>query len=279
MARQLRLEFAGALYHVTSRGDGKEDIYFCDKDRWLFLNVLGKACERYNLVCHAYCLMNNHYHLLIETPDPNLSRGMRHLNGVYTQRINRSHDLVGHLFQGRYQAILVDKSNYLLELSRYIVLNPVRAHLVDKPENWFWSSFNSTVGLQSNPTWLHSEALLLQFGGSKHVAIARYRQFVLEGINASNPWEALRDQIYLGSEEFAEELKKLIDDTALSEFPRAHHRRIPKSLSDYDKEFENRDAAMFHAYYSGDYKQWEIADYYGVHYTTVSRAIKRFESR
>lgn len=279
MARPLRLEFTGALYHVTSRGDGKEDIYFCDEDRRLFLKVLGRACERYNWVCHAYCLMINHYHLLIETPDANLSAGMRHLNGVYTQKINKTHNRVGHLFQGRYKAILVDKESYILELSRYLVLNPVRACMVGNPEDWFWSSFQATVGLQSKQPWLHSDSLLRQFGSSRLVAISRYRQFVLEGIDSPSPWEELKDQIYLGSEAFVEELKKLIDDTDLSETPRAQHRQSPKPLSKYDEESENRDAAMFHAYYSGGYKQREIACYHGVHYTTVSRAIKRIETR
>ncbi|MBD3670659.1 MAG: transposase [Gammaproteobacteria bacterium] len=127
MSRPLRIEYAGALYHVTSRGDGQKDIYLDDKDRRDFLSNLTHVCERYNWVVHAYCLMSNHYHLLLETPDGNLSQGMRQLNGVYTQQFNRTHERVGHVFQGRYKAIIVQKDSYLLELSRYIVLNPVRA--------------------------------------------------------------------------------------------------------------------------------------------------------
>ncbi len=122
MARPLRLEFTGALYHITSRGDRHEDIYEDDADRKAFTSVLGNVCKTYNWVCHAYCLMSNHYHLLIETPDANLSRGMRQLNGVYTQTFNRAHGQAGHVFQGRYKAVLVEKDSYLLELSRYIVL-------------------------------------------------------------------------------------------------------------------------------------------------------------
>ena len=112
MARPLRLEFAGALYHVTSRGDRRDDIYEDDADRTNFLSVLTDVCETYNWVCHAYCQMSNHYHLLIETPDANLSKGMRQLNGVYTQWFNRAHGRVGHVFQGRYKAILVEKESY-----------------------------------------------------------------------------------------------------------------------------------------------------------------------
>ncbi|NVK43915.1 MAG: transposase [Oceanospirillaceae bacterium] len=129
MARPLRLEFAGALYHLTSRGNRRELIYETDEDRCVFLAVLDEVCETFNWVCHAYCMMGNHYHLLIETPEGNLSQGMRQLNGVYTQRFNRQHRRVGHLLQGRYKAILVEKDAYLLELARYIVLNPVRAEM------------------------------------------------------------------------------------------------------------------------------------------------------
>ena len=118
MARPLRIEFAGALYHLTARGNGWGDIYLDDSDRVLFLEVLAGVCKQYNWLCRAYCLMGNHYHLLVETPDANLSQGMRQLNGVYTQRFNRRHKRVGHVFQGRYKAILVQANSYLLELSR-----------------------------------------------------------------------------------------------------------------------------------------------------------------
>ena len=141
MVRPLRLEFPGALYHVTSRGDRQEVIYKGDDDRWLYFEVLREVYRRYRWRVHAYCLMDNHYHLLIETPDANLSQGMRHLNGVYTQRYNRQHGRVGHGFQGRYKAILVQKDSYVLELARYIVLNPVRVHLVREAKDWPWSSY------------------------------------------------------------------------------------------------------------------------------------------
>ena len=129
MARPLRLEYPGAIYHITSRGNARADIFLDDSDRELFLSILADTVDHYNWLCHAYCLMGNHYHLLIETPDPNLSLGMRHLNGVYTQTFNRSHKRVGHLFQGRYKAVLVEKGTHLLELCRYIVLNPVKANM------------------------------------------------------------------------------------------------------------------------------------------------------
>jgi REP element-mobilizing transposase RayT len=130
MARPLRIELSGGLYHVTSRGDRREDIYFETADRHAWLDLLGVVCKRFNWVCHAYCQMTNHYHLVVETPEGNLSQGMRHLNGVYSQYINRTYARVGHVFQGRYHAVLVEKDSYLLELARYVVLNPVRARMV-----------------------------------------------------------------------------------------------------------------------------------------------------
>ncbi len=135
MARPLRIEYPGAGYHVTARGNARGPIFFDDEDRRSFLTILGSAINHFNWLCHAYCLMENHYHLLIDTPDGNLSRGMRQLNGVYTQRVNRRYSRAGHLFQGRFKSILVDKESYLLELARYVVLNPVRAKLVKDPKD------------------------------------------------------------------------------------------------------------------------------------------------
>lgn len=126
MARPLRLEFPGAVYHITSRGNEKNPIFLSNKDRTLFLNTLEKTIDKYKWVCHAYCLMDNHYHLLIDTPLPNLSSGMRQLNSVYTQAFNKRHKRIGHLYQGRFKAIVIDKESYLLEVARYVVLNPVR---------------------------------------------------------------------------------------------------------------------------------------------------------
>lgn len=131
MSRPIRIEFSGALYHVTARGNRREAIYVDDADRERFLTVLSEVVSVFNGVCHAWCLMTNHYHLLVEAPDGNLSKGMRQLNGVYTQASNRRHGRVGHLFQGRYKAILVDSDSYLLELARYVVLNPIRAGMVE----------------------------------------------------------------------------------------------------------------------------------------------------
>jgi putative transposase len=154
MARPLRIEYPGAFYHITSRGNARQDIFKTKKDFKDFLIILKENTERYNWQCYAYCLMSNHYHLLIKTLDPNLSQGMRQLNGVYTQKSNYNHKTVGHIFQGRYKAILVDEEKYFYELVRYIVLNPVRAKMVKNPENYHWSSHREIIGVRS--CFLHS---------------------------------------------------------------------------------------------------------------------------
>src|SRR5688572_7681165 len=202
MARPLRIEYAGAVYHVTSRGNARQDIVSDDHDRSTFLMVLAHVIDRFDWRCHAYCLMDNHYHLLVETPQPNLSRGMRQLNGRYTQAFNRRHRRGGHLFQGRFTAILVEKEAHLLELCRYVVLNPVRAKRVTHPRLWGWSSYRGTAGEVTGPVWLSNEWLLAQFGARQREAQQRYRQFVSEGRGEPRPWDQLRGQIYLGSEGF-----------------------------------------------------------------------------
>lgn len=274
MARPLRLEFSGALYHITSRGNRREDIYETDEDRRLFLSVLGDVCERYNWVCHAYCLMSNHYHLLIETPDANLSKGMRQLNGVYTQGFNRSHSRIGHVFQGRYKAILVDKNSYLLELSRYIVLNPVRAGMVRSAKDWPWSSYRAITGQDVVPGWLQTEWLLAAFGKRKAKAVEAYRQFIKEGKGQSSPWGYLKSQIYLGDEEFIEKMQCLIvGDKELSEIPSGQRRAAPKALAYYESSGVDRNDAIAKAYASGGYSMKEIGDYFGLHYSRISRII------
>ncbi|MDT8376083.1 MAG: transposase, partial [Mariprofundaceae bacterium] len=202
MARPLRVEYPGAIYHVTSRGNAQSDIYLDDSDRESFLLTLSEVVSRFGWACHAYCLMSNHYHLVIETPKANLAQGMRQLNGIYTQRFNRVHHRVGHIFQGRYKAILVERDAYLLELSRYVVLNPVRAKMVKDVSQWPWSSYRATAGMVACPAWLSIAWLLDQFGTGKK-RVDRYVQFVADGVSAS-VWEALNQQVYLGSDEFVE---------------------------------------------------------------------------
>ncbi len=192
---------------ARQRGRRQEPIYEHDDDRERSLGILGEAMERWRWLCHAYCLMENHYHLVVETPEGNLSKGMRQLNGVYTQTYNRRHRQVGHLFQGRYKAILVDAEAYLLELARYVVLNPVRAGVVSEPGEWTWSSFNATVGRAGAPDWLTVGGLLEHFAEQRSLARRRYRRFVSEGIGQGSIWNGLSQQIYLGDERFVKRMQ------------------------------------------------------------------------
>lgn len=273
MARPLRIEFAGALYHVTSRGNGREDIYLDDEDRDLYMTVLGECCELFNWSVHSWCQMTNHYHLLIETPDANLSKGMRYLNGVYTQRFNRKHSRVGHVFQGRYKAILVDKNEYLQELSRYIVLNPVRAGMVESAENWGWSSYRATAGMEFCPVWFDREWILSSFGRKEKTAIKHYIQFVANGVQQPSPWSKIKNQIYLGSDEFVNQAQTKILDKNISEVPKMQRRPVPKTLIKYDELAKNRNESIVMAYRSGGYTLAQIGEHHSLHYSTVSRIL------
>lgn len=279
MARPLRLEFAGAVYHVTSRGDRREDIYLDDDDRHEWIAVLSLVCDRFNWVVHAFCQMTNHYHLLVETVDGNLSAGMRQLNGLYTQRFNRRHAQVGHLFQGRYKAILVQKETHLLELSRYVVLNPVRAKMVSRPEQWRWSSHGAVLDNRAAPDWLDTDWLLGQFGRQRNRARQAYEAFVMAGKGAPSPLLATRHQLILGNDAFVEQHHQNKAHEELRELSKAHRRSLALPLANYEKRYADRNEAMAQAYHSGAYTMAAIAEHFGVHYMTVSRAVRAFEGK
>ena len=281
MSRPLRIGYPGALYHLTLRGNARGEIFLDDTDREIFLGVLGSVVERFGWRIHAYCLMGNHYHLLAETPQPDLSRGMRWLNGVYTQRFNRRHERVGHVFQGRFKAILVERDSYLLELARYIVLNPVRAGLANAAEGWRWSSYRATAGEQTAPRWLSVSWILDQFGISETPAQDRYREFVAAGIDRASPWRNLRGQLLLGSEPFVQALTpKLAAMQDMTEMPRlqrlAHRPELARLLPGAGTESRaQRDAAIRDAHIRHAYTLAEIARHVGLHYATVSRIANR----
>lgn len=274
MARPLRLEFPGALYHLTSRGDGREDVFLTAADREAFLQVLAQVVDRFGWLCHAYCLMDNHYHLLVETPQANLSRGMRQLNGVYTQAFNRAHGRVGHVFQGRFKSILVEKEPHLLELARYVVLNPVRARSVRRGVDWPWGSYRATAGLEAAPSFLTVDWILGQFGRNRRKAQEAYRRFVAEGRETS-PWDALVGQVFLGSERFVRRLQAKAGP--LSEVPRRQRTARPPLATVFARGREEK--AIVNAYRKHRYTLKEIGDHLGVHYATVSRRLRRAEEQ
>jgi putative transposase len=280
MVRQLRIEYPGAVYHVTSRGNARKDIYLDEDDRHHYLALLAEVCTRFNWKCYGYCLMSNHYHLVIETVEANLSKGMQQLNSVYSQRFNQSHRRVGHVFQGRYKAIVVEKERYLLELVRYVILNPVRANMVKTAGQWKWSSYRSMMGKHASPHWLARDWLLSQFGSRLSLAQSRFVDFISQGRIDDDIWENLRKQIYLGDESFVERMASLAEkQNDLTEYVSAHRCRTVKPIAWYVTQASYRSEAIHLAFESGGYSQKALADYFGLHYSSVSKIIKSVKTR
>ncbi len=280
MARPLRIEYPGAVYHITNRGNDKKAVFKDDEDRETFLRVLTHVNKRYHWLCHAYCLMDNHYHLLIETPDGNLSLGMRQLNGVFTQARNKRYNKTGHLFQGRYKAILIQKDSHLLEVCRYVVLNPTRAKMVEKPEDWKWSSYRATAGKEQPHPCLTIDWVLGQFSRTRAKAEKEYRQFVKWGIGKETIWNEVKGQSILGEDDFVESLTDHFKrNKDVPEIPKSQRFANRPEL---DKLFtesilgnkRKRNRRIIEAVEKHGYTQRSIADHLGVHFTYVSRILR-----
>lgn len=274
MARPLRIEFEGALYHLMARGNAQADIFLDDDDRQAFVNNLARICERFEWRVWSWCLMGNHYHLLAETLRPTLSRGMREVNGVYTQAFNRRHGRVGHLLQGRYKSVLVEKETHLLELSRYVVLNPVRAGLVESAAGWPWSSYRAVMGKAPVPAWLAADETLSLFHAKRGPARRAFARFVQDGVNADSPFDQMPRQGFLGSEAFIKNVLNKLDDSPISaEVPK--RQRPAQSLEQLTRSAQDRDSAIREAYRTGAYTLTEIAGHFGIHLSTASRIARR----
>lgn len=284
MARPLRIEFPGALYHVTSRGNARAPIFTDDADRQRFLALLADVVLHDNWLCHAFCLMDNHYHLVLETPNGHLSKGMRQLNGIYTQQFNRFHHRVGHVLQGRYKAILVERDRYLLTLCRYVVLNPVRAGMVADVEAYRWSSYRATVGLSPCPEWLQTDWVLGQFSPDRLQAQQLYGQFVQEGMEQPSPWHDLKGQVFLGQDNYMAQMRERLNPTReVREVPRVQRYADRPALSEILSQPTPRSPAerndlIDNAYRRYGYSMTSIANELGLHNSTISRIIKAKKS-
>jgi len=277
MSRPLRIEYEGALYHITARGNERKLIFRSINDRERFLEMLACSCARYQWLCHAYCLMDNHYHLLLETPLGNLSKGAAYLNGNYAQYFNRIHRRVGHVFQGRFKSINVEKQSYLLELSRYVVLNPVRARMVHTPQEWPWSSYRGTGGMSEPHECLTTQWLLCHFSGNRPEACLLYRKFVSEGKGLPAPWDHLKQQIYLGSEQFVNAtLSNVCDEQELAEVPRVQKTPIGQPLNYYRDKYLDENQAIAMAYGSGNFTLEEVGKFFGKGRSTISRKVRAY---
>ncbi len=224
MGRALRIEFPGAIYHITSRGNSQQEIFQDSSDYSLLLEYLGETVRRYRWIIYAYCLMPNHYHLLLETRDANLSKGMRYLNSSYCQAFNRRHGRTGHVLQGRFHAILVEKETYLLEVIRYVLLNPVRAGLVTSPDKWKWSSLKATLDKGPFATALGTATVLDYFGSDRARARKAFMTFLQDGVGSMSPMLEVRNELILGSVKFVKKLSPLFRKVT----KRRYSKRFPK---------------------------------------------------
>ena len=283
MARPLRIEFADAVYHVTARGNRQEPIFVDDADRRLFLDLLDQAFERFDASALAYCLMGNHYHLVLRTRQPNLSALMRHVNGIFTQRMNRRHGKVGHLFQGRFKAILVDRDAYLLEVCRYVDLNPVRAGLVASARDWPWSSYLALTGASPAPHWLdtglvHGMLLgrTLATPADQAQAQRLYAELVATARDAPLWAGALRQQVYLGDPAFVERMQAHAAAARLAkpEVPRPQRAEpVATSLNEWLSRCGSREQALYRAYREGGMTMTAMARELGLSVARVSQLV------
>ena len=292
MARPMRLDYPGTLYHVLSRGNEKREIFRDEKDYLKFLDTLGKMVERFKLEIHAYVLMKNHYHLLIRTKEANLSRAIQWLGVSYSGWFNRRHQRSGHLFQGRFKSFLIENERYLSAMCHYIHGNPLRAGLARRLSDYRWSSYQAYADKSHPLRWLTTELVLGMYGGSRRRFI-REQHFYLRG--GENLLGDLRHGLYLGSEGFSEEciervrrerhrekpqykllLKgRDIRDLALEILERLGE-KVPDKILGYRKRHSlNRDLAIYVLYQRGVYRNEEIGEVFGIGYTAVSEAVKR----
>lgn len=288
MARPLRIEYPGAFYHVSSRGNEQKDIFKSRKDREKFLEYLASATERYGAAVHAYCQMSNHYHLLLETPAGNLSEIMRHINGAYTTYFNVKRKRSGHLFQGRYKAILVEADQYMAELSRYIHLNPVKAGIVDRPEHYQWSSYQSYTGQIKSPEWLRTSFILGCLATEKADAWKKYRSFVEDklGKEYESPLLEAFGSSILGSVGFVDEISsahvKGKEDVNIPMLRHFASRPSPEEIMQEtraefaDNEALTRQASIFLCHKYSGIRLREIGAHFNLRDTAISETSRRF---
>lgn len=291
MTRPLRIEFLNAYYHVTARGNERKKIFRSDEDREQFFIYIETSSERFGAVFHCYCLMDNHYHFFLQTPLGNLSQIMHYVNTSYTVYFNRRYKRVGHLFQGRYKAILVEPDSYAMELSRYIHLNPVHAKVVKRADDYLWSSYRHYLNQQEKPLWLKVDFILNYFGKEKPERIQYYQTFVEEliGKKYENPLKEVVSSILLGSEKFINKIKeKYVNDKEINrDQPSVRTLKrmctveeiseaVEKEAIDINQKLKRKMAIYLCHRYSG-YPLKNIGVYFGISESAVSQISVRFE--
>lgn len=277
MSRPVRIEFPGATYHITSRSNIGRTLFLASEDRAIFLNILENVVQRFSWLLHSYVLMDDHFHLVVETPQGHLSRGMRQLNGVYTQYFNRHYRLEGPIFRGRFKSILFEKKQYLLPVCRHVLLNPVRVHTQLDLDLYHWSSYRSTIGASANIAFLHTEDLLSALSKQVKTSRRKFRKYVEAGINEVSPLLGRSNQVLLGSPEFLKEMQpKLQGARKAKRAPKQARRR--RSLLALFRSVESRSRPerndlIRKAHLDYGYTLMEIGRHLGLHYTTVSKVV------
>lgn len=301
MGRPFRIQYPGALYHITSRGNEKDNIFLDDSDRLKFLGILKDYHERFGILIHSYVLMDNHYHLIIETPAGNLLKVMHGINSGYTGYFNRKYNRVGHLFQGRYKGILVDKDVYLLQLSKYVHLNPVRAKIIQKPELYKWSSYQEYVWKNKEAKWVEYSWILSKFGRNKEEARKKYKEFVNEGTGTGveNSLKNLYKKTVLGGDEFIEKIKEslkgkpisseIVERKRLIEYPKPDEiiRAVAKVFSikrgdvkgNGSRDNTARKVAIYLIKRYAGLSNQATGELFGIHYSAVSKVSGRLKAK
>lgn len=279
MARPTRIEYKNAVYYISSKGNSGNPIVDDDTDRDLFTQTLEYVIKRYGWKCHAYSIGSSEYNLAVETPKPNLSIGMRQLNGMYTQKYNRRHNVRGHILHGRFKAVVLEKEAYLLDICRHIVLLPSRAGVTKNIKNYKWSSYRATAGHSAVPGFLNVDWILSQFAKRTKNAQVKYRDFVKQGRKAPNPLDNVKGQILLGSEKFIERVAPaLAKGKNKEDIPKWQRHLKRPGLDEIFKSIKNksqkqRNNKIKQAQYKYGYTLKEIGESLGLHYTSISRII------
>lgn len=277
MSRPVRIEFPGASYHVTSKGRDGQVVFKDDEDRGAFLNVIENVVDRFDWLVHSYALLPGHYHLVVEVPEANLSKGMRQLNGVYTQHFNRRHDQEGPIFQGRFKGVLFEKKTYLLPICRDVIVNTKQDETAGNYANYKWSSYRALAGQVKAPRLLHSDDVIRSFGKRVSDARRKYRDYIREGVEVESPLSNITNQVLLGSASFINEMQPILQGERLSKRgPKAVKKR--RSLNMLfrkvgDKTRPERNELIKKAHLEHGYTLMEIGEHLGLHYTTVSKVV------
>ena len=275
MARPVRIEYSGAYYYISSKAAPGETVFKDTKDRQEFLNILQDVVKRMHWDVFAYNLMPDSYQLFIKTPKPNLSRGMRQLNGVYTQRYNAKYETTGNIFHGRFKAVLVEAKQAFEDVLKYVLLMPLLKRKARKLDKWKWSSYQATMGMTEAPQWLKVDDVLAQFGKQPKRARTALQK-ALENTDKDFDLTAqVKAQILLGSDAFVNKWKKQLATGKIMDRARQRKSKKVKPLTDFGKRFKNIRVAMVKAYETGNYTLDQIGSHFGVHYSTVSRTVKK----